>query len=144
MTSQLLLRNMVIDLPNILLLQLTRGDDLQLKCISILSLTSNSCHFAGIVPDGKHYQIEAIRKAISSVLDGHLPGVDCNKDGKGNRQLFQVYICVDKDGSTLIECPIFPRSECRGSVEFPVFDASQSHHRYISNSVDATAMKSGL
>jgi len=79
---------------------------------------------AGIVPDGSQYQIEDIRKAIGSVLNGHLPGVDCNKDGQRNRQLYQVYICVATDGSTLIDCPVFPSNECKGSVEFPVFDPS--------------------
>lgn len=84
---------------------------------------------AGIVPDGGQYQIQDIRNAIASALNGHLPGVDCNKDEQGNKQLYQVYICVATDGSTLIECPVFPRNECKGSVEFPVFNALQSHHR---------------
>jgi ribonuclease T2 len=96
---------------------------------------------AGIHPDGKHYEIEHVRKAISTVLDGHLPGIDCNKDAKGNRQIYQVWICVAKNGSTLIQCPVFPRTECKGSVEFPAFDPS-GHHRLISNGVNATAMKS--
>lgn len=95
---------------------------------------------AGILPDGKHYQVDAIRHAISTVLDGHLPGIDCNKDGHGNRQLYQVYICVGKDGKTLIECPIFPRNECKGSVEFPVFDPH--HHRLNSGGANDTGMRS--
>jgi len=101
---------------------------------------------AGIVPDGKDYDIEEVRKAISTVLDGHLPGVDCNKDAKGKKQIYQVWIFVAKDGKTLIECPIFPRTECKGKVEFPVFDPSEGHHHHlrIENDVLATPMKSSL
>lgn len=101
---------------------------------------------AGIVPDGKYYEIEEVRKAISTVLDGHLPGVDCNKDKKGKKQIYQVWICVAKDGKTLIECPIFPSTECKGKVEFPVFDPSEGHHHHlrIENDVLATPMKSSL
>lgn len=81
---------------------------------------------AGILPNGAHYQVESIRKAIGTVLSGHLPGIECNTDKQGNKQLYQVYICVDTDGSTLIDCPVLPGSECKGSVEFPVFDPSVS------------------
>jgi ribonuclease T2 len=79
---------------------------------------------AGIVPDGSQYKIDDIRQAMSSVLNGHLPGIECNKDESGNKQLYQVYICVDTDGSTLIDCPVLPSDECKGSAEFPVFDPS--------------------
>ncbi|CAM6081751.1 unnamed protein product [Calypogeia fissa] len=92
---------------------------------------------AGIKPDGRQYKVEDIQNAISNALDGHLPGIECNKDDKSSKQLYQVYICVSTDGSTLIDCPVFPSNECKGLVEFPVFDASSysgSSQRHSSDS----------
>lgn len=86
--------------------------------------TFESC--AGINPDGSQYQVEDMRKAMSNVL-GHLPGVECNKDQSGSRQLYQVYICVSSDGTSIIDCPVLPRNECKGSVEFPVFNPSSTN-----------------
>ncbi|CAM6081755.1 unnamed protein product [Calypogeia fissa] len=74
--------------------------------------------------DGRQYKVEDIQNAISNALDGHLPGIECNKDDQSCKQLYQAYICVSTDGSTLIDCPVFPSNECTGLVEFPVFDAS--------------------
>lgn len=82
--------------------------------------------WAGIVPDNSQYQVQDVRNAIATALDGHLPGIECNKDEEGHKQLYQVYICVATDGSTLIDCPILPGNECKGSLEFPVFDTSSA------------------
>lgn len=86
---------------------------------------------AGIIPDGSLYKVDDIRSAMATVLNGHLPGIECNKDQSGRIQLYQVYICVDVDGSTLIECPILPRNECKGKVEFPVFAGTSSTNRKL-------------
>jgi ribonuclease T2 len=77
---------------------------------------------AGIVPDGSQYDVNHMADAMSKVLHGHLPGVECNSDQQGNQQIYQVYICVDTDGSTLIDCPVFPSDECTGTVAFTVFN----------------------
>ncbi|KAJ7953815.1 Ribonuclease [Quillaja saponaria] len=75
---------------------------------------------AGIQPDGKSYSLSSIKDSIKVAI-GYTPWIECNVDGSGNSQLYQVYLCVDTSGSGLIECPVFPRGKCGSSIEFPVF-----------------------
>jgi len=74
----------------------------------------------GINPDGKSYSLESIRDSIKESI-GFTPWVECNRDGSGNSQLYQVYLCVDRSGSGLIECPVFPHGKCGAEIEFPSF-----------------------
>lgn len=78
---------------------------------------------AGIVPDDSFYPIAKITQAFTALL-GFAPQIECNTDPEGNKQLYQVYICVAKDGQTLIRCPAPIRNPCKGSVQFPAFDPS--------------------
>ncbi|KAF2553560.1 hypothetical protein F2Q68_00036164 [Brassica cretica] len=75
---------------------------------------------AGINPDGKSYSIESIRDSIKEST-GFTPWIQCNTDESGNSQLYQVYLCVDRSGSGLIECPVFPRGKCGDEINFPSF-----------------------
>lgn len=90
---------------------------------------------AGIVPDDSFYPITKISQAFKDVL-GFAPQIECNKDPQGNKQLYQVYICVAKDAKTLIKCPAAISNPCQGNVQFPVFDASSSKN-------DETATSTG-
>jgi ribonuclease T2 len=74
----------------------------------------------GIVPNGKFYSLEDIKKAIQDAI-GYVPWIECNVDTSGNSQLYQIYLCVDTSGSNLIECPVFPRGKCGSEIEFPSF-----------------------
>ena len=74
----------------------------------------------GINPDGKSYSIESIRDSIKEST-GFTPWIQCNTDESGNSQLYQVYLCVDRSGSGLIECPVFPRGKCGDEINFPSF-----------------------
>jgi hypothetical protein len=53
--------------------------------------------------DGKTYTLDAIKTAIFyySKLE---PFLQCNRDGRGNYQLFQVYFCADKKTVELENC----------------------------------------
>ncbi|XP_068637832.1 ribonuclease 1-like [Aristolochia californica] len=75
---------------------------------------------AGIEPDGGFYSEEAINDAIKGGI-GYPPGIDCNVDEGGNRQLYQIYLCVDTSASDFIECPKLPRGRCGNRIEFPAF-----------------------
>ncbi|MBA0621130.1 hypothetical protein Godav_006779 [Gossypium davidsonii] len=76
---------------------------------------------AGIEPDGSSYSLENIKDAIKEG-SGYTPWIECNEDSSGNSQLYQVYLCLDKSGSNLIECPIFPKGKrCGSEIEFPNF-----------------------
>ncbi|WZZ73858.1 hypothetical protein YC2023_085228 [Brassica napus] len=75
---------------------------------------------AGINPDGKSYSLESIRDSIKEST-GFTPWIQCNTDGSGNSQLYQVYLCVDRSGSGLIECPVFPHGKCGVEINFPSF-----------------------
>ncbi|KAH7306326.1 hypothetical protein KP509_22G006700 [Ceratopteris richardii] len=86
------------------------------ESIDLLSALQN----LGIQADGGSYTLKAVQKALTQAI-GHKPGVECNRDIYGNRQLYQVYICVDIDGSTLIDCPIYPSSSCSSDISFPSF-----------------------
>ncbi|XP_056843020.1 ribonuclease 1-like [Raphanus sativus] len=76
---------------------------------------------AGINPDGNSYSLESIRDSIKEST-GFTPWIECNRDGSGNSQLYQVYLCVDRSASGLIECPVFPRGKCGNEIEFPSFN----------------------
>ncbi|KAI5059578.1 hypothetical protein GOP47_0025897 [Adiantum capillus-veneris] len=75
---------------------------------------------AGIEPDDGSYEVEDVQEALKQAI-GHRPGLECNTNISGKRQLYQVYVCVDTDASTLIDCPIFPSTSCPSSVTFPSF-----------------------
>ncbi|KDP41205.1 hypothetical protein JCGZ_15612 [Jatropha curcas] len=75
---------------------------------------------AGIKPDDEFYELETIEEAIKDAI-GYTPGLECNKDGSKNTQLFQIYLCVDTSASEIIECPVLPRGSCASRVQFPKF-----------------------
>lgn len=75
----------------------------------------------GINPDGGSYSISSIQNAVRNAI-GSTPGIECNVDASGNSQLYQVYICIDTSGSSIIECPIMPNSDrCDSAIVFPAF-----------------------
>lgn len=77
--------------------------------------------YAGINPDGNHYSVANISQAIKQAV-GFAPGIKCNTDPAGNRQLNEIYLCADKSASNFIECPILPsQNSCTDTVEFPIF-----------------------
>ncbi|XAR55996.1 Ribonuclease T(2) [Bertholletia excelsa] len=75
---------------------------------------------AGINPDGRTYSLGSVKGAIKEAT-GYSPWIECNTDSSGNSQLYQIYLCVDTDGSSLIECPVMPSGKCSSSIEFPPF-----------------------
>ncbi|MCO5587672.1 hypothetical protein L7F22_041623 [Adiantum nelumboides] len=75
---------------------------------------------AGIEANDGSYALEDIQEALKQAI-GHRPGLECNSSSSGKRQLYQVYVCVDTNASTLIDCPIFPSTTCPSSVAFPSF-----------------------
>ncbi|KAL2546754.1 Ribonuclease T2 family protein [Forsythia ovata] len=83
--------------------------------VKLLQILQN----AGIQPGG-FYGLDAIKEAIRNGT-GHEAGIQCNKDPAGNSQLYQVYICVDKSGSSLVQCPTIPQRKCNSTIEFPSF-----------------------
>ena len=64
----------------------------------------------GINPDGNSYSLQNIKNAIKGAI-GYTPWIECNVDASGNSQLYQIYLCVDTSGSSLIECPVFPQGK---------------------------------
>ncbi|KAK1313486.1 Ribonuclease 1 [Acorus calamus] len=66
---------------------------------------------AGIEPDDGLYSLSSVKEAIRAGT-GYAPGIECNVDESGNSQLYQIYMCVDSSATSLIECPLFPRSRC--------------------------------
>ncbi|KAF7134403.1 hypothetical protein RHSIM_Rhsim08G0069700 [Rhododendron simsii] len=89
------------------------------KQVNLLKTLNN----AGIQPNGRFYETgavveETIRKAV-----GYMPGLWCNEDKSGNRQLYQVVVCGDFAGNRIIDCPGMPtgKGECAASIKFPPF-----------------------
>jgi len=74
----------------------------------------------GIEPNGNNYSLASIKDAIKEGA-GFTPFVECNVDTSGYSQLYQIYLCVDNTGSSLIECPVFPHGKCGSQIEFPSF-----------------------
>ncbi|KAJ9709526.1 hypothetical protein PVL29_001147 [Vitis rotundifolia] len=75
---------------------------------------------ADIKPNGTSYSLNQIRKAIEDAV-GFPPGIQCTVAPSGNRQLYQVYVCVDTSGKKFIRCPLMPKEKCGPSIEFPSF-----------------------
>ncbi|XP_006344331.1 ribonuclease 1-like [Solanum tuberosum] len=94
--------------------------------VNLLQLLKN----AGIRPDGGSYGMKAIKEAIKNGI-GHDVVIECNNDVFGNNQLFQVYICVDKTGSDLIECPMILKRKCDENIVFADF-GSDTEGSFIS------------
>ncbi|XP_047308529.1 intracellular ribonuclease LX-like [Impatiens glandulifera] len=81
---------------------------------------------AGIRPDNGFYSLDNIQDAIKEGL-GVTPFIDCNVDTDRNKQLYQVYLCVDKSASRFIECPVMPHGRaCGNNVQFQSFSESSS------------------
>ncbi|WOL20425.1 ribonuclease 3 [Canna indica] len=59
----------------------------------------------------------AIREGI-----GAAPLIRCSKGPLGLFQLYEVYICVDKDGETIIECPVKQSFTCSEEIFFTPFN----------------------
>ncbi|XP_020207751.1 ribonuclease 1 [Cajanus cajan] len=77
--------------------------------------------YNGIKPDGNFYSVVSITEAIKEAT-GFEPGITCNTDPSGNRQLHEIYLCADTSASNFIECPILPNGKsCSEKVEFPIF-----------------------
>ncbi|CAL5082575.1 unnamed protein product [Urochloa decumbens] len=75
----------------------------------------------GIEPDFNLYNTEKIKWAITQKL-GVAPGLQCRDGPFGKKQLYEVYLCVDTDGETFIECPKLPAAlSCPASVVFHPF-----------------------
>lgn len=80
----------------------------------------------GIKPDGGLYGLDEIKNAIKRVI-GFAPGIECNEDVKGTKQLFQIYICLDNYAKKLVECPYVPDRSCASSkIKFPKFPKKDS------------------
>ncbi|KAL3696530.1 hypothetical protein R1sor_010606 [Riccia sorocarpa] len=88
-----------------------------IKSLNLLGSLQN----AGVKPSSQAtYDVSTIQKALGSAI-GFTPGVECNTAANKNNQLYQVYICVDKDAETFIECPVYPNGKCKPSVHLPTF-----------------------
>ncbi|CAL9150549.1 unnamed protein product, partial [Musa hybrid cultivar] len=86
------------------------------KRVNLLKLLQD----AGVRPDGGFYGLGDISSAIGDAI-GYAPGIECNANEFGNRQLYQIYVCVDTSGKELIRCPVYPTSKCSSRIEFPPF-----------------------
>ncbi|OEL17085.1 Ribonuclease 1 [Dichanthelium oligosanthes] len=78
---------------------------------------------AGIVPsDGATYHLSSVRDAIREAT-GFEVTVECNRGASGRRvgQLYQVYLCVARDWSVLINCPEPVNRQCTDKIKFPAF-----------------------
>ncbi|CAO2185411.1 unnamed protein product [Urochloa humidicola] len=81
---------------------------------------------AGIVPSDSNddaaaaYHLSSVRDAIRDAT-GFEATVECNRGGGGVAQLYQVYLCVARDWSGLIDCPEPVNRKCTDKIKFPAF-----------------------
>ena len=71
----------------------------------------------GIQPDYNLYKVDDIKSAIAEGI-GAEPLIRCSKGPFDKFQLFEVHICIDRDGSTIIECPVKPKFTCTDEILF--------------------------
>ncbi|TKW36018.1 hypothetical protein SEVIR_2G412700v4 [Setaria viridis] len=76
---------------------------------------------AGIVPSATEtYSVSSVSDAITQGT-GFTANLDCNRDADGESQLYQVFMCVDREAKRLIDCPLHKRSKCSDQVKLPLF-----------------------
>nr|VDD58914.1 unnamed protein product [Brassica oleracea] len=73
----------------------------------------------------KFYNHYEIKNAIKCAI-GYAPGIECNEDVKGTKQLFQIYICLDNYAKEFVECPYVPDKSCASKIKFPKFPKKYS------------------
>ncbi|PUZ73053.1 hypothetical protein GQ55_2G444000 [Panicum hallii var. hallii] len=77
---------------------------------------------AGIVPsDEAEYCLGRVRAAVAAATGGAAPMLECNRSARNETQLYQVYVCVDPDGRTLVHCPLPAQRGCTDMIKFPPF-----------------------
>ncbi|KAL6655158.1 hypothetical protein ACP70R_005984 [Stipagrostis hirtigluma subsp. patula] len=75
----------------------------------------------GVKPDYKLYSTEKIRWSVRQKL-GVAPGLQCRDGPFGRKQLWEVYLCVDTDAKTFVECPKLPAGvSCPAQAVFHPF-----------------------
>nr|CAB3454070.1 unnamed protein product [Digitaria exilis] len=85
----------------------------------------------GINADMDMYSTEKIKWAVRQRI-GVEPVVQC-KDGPFVKRLDKIYLCVDTDAKTFIECPKLPATTCTEAACFQPF------HNWMLNSTAAAA-----
>lgn len=77
---------------------------------------------AGIRPNNQLYPLKSIKKAIVRAIGFH-PWVNCNHNGQGKSQIWQISLCVDRTGTRLVNCPYIPKGPngCASKVMFPSY-----------------------
>ncbi|KAJ3703604.1 hypothetical protein LUZ61_007309 [Rhynchospora tenuis] len=76
---------------------------------------------AGILPNGRYYTLASVTAAIEKCIR-HTIYVKCNIDKWGHDQLYEVYTCINKSGTMLIDCPVLPTPTCLSFwIRFPSF-----------------------
>ncbi|KAL5975616.1 hypothetical protein ACLOJK_019941 [Asimina triloba] len=82
---------------------------------------------AEIVPTNEVYSSAYVEAAINDIV-GQKVGVRCGQAidmdmgmGRGGYQLYEIWVCVAKDGSTIIPCPVIPRFTCGQKMKFTSF-----------------------
>lgn len=74
------------------------------------------------MPSGENfYNVRYIKKVIKKNL-GVTVEIQCSKNMWEESQFNQIYICFNKDASTLISCPNVRASACADEVTFGLFN----------------------
>lgn len=76
---------------------------------------------AGIHPNGSFYSASAVYSAIQSKVT-YMPGIACNEDKAGNKQLYQIIMCGDTAGTKIVDClGLSSHGKCSDKIKFPSF-----------------------
>ncbi|KAK9136902.1 hypothetical protein Sjap_007496 [Stephania japonica] len=75
----------------------------------------------GIVStDYADYSLADVKKAILGGI-GASAAIRCSKNQWDESQVYEIYLCFDKDAKTVIDCPVLPVSNCAPRVVFGSF-----------------------
>ncbi|XP_068660800.1 extracellular ribonuclease LE-like [Aristolochia californica] len=88
-----------------------KGLDLRSK-IDLLSLLNKN----GIVStDYMDYSIIDVLNVVSTGIRANA-AIECSKNAWDESIVYEVYLCVDKDATTIVPCPVLPGSSCAARV----------------------------
>ncbi|KAF8387831.1 hypothetical protein HHK36_026492 [Tetracentron sinense] len=73
-----------------------------------------------ISPSDGYYNLTEIKEGIKTEI-GVTAAIRCSKNKSDEFQIYEIYLCVDTDATTIIPCPVLPSFTCSSSVVFSSF-----------------------
>ncbi|KAL5989721.1 hypothetical protein ACLOJK_010615 [Asimina triloba] len=88
----------------------------------------------GIVPSGTAYY--SLSNALAAIENGigTRAGIRCAKNAWDESMIYEIYVCVNRDATKIVHCPVLPESTCEETTVFGLFN-----YEMLSNKTNVAA-----